>query len=257
ERELFKLLFSTYNKNQLALFAKISQMESVPDMLLQTTDLKDFSSMFDFYENNIDLVDSIDNSEEIKRLANQIEISSKVKALLKLVDSINNEGKTMIVWCIFIKSMTTIKRYLDKMGINAAIISGDVDQQSRNKIINDFKNKEIEVLITNPHTLAESVSLHQTCHDAIYFEYSFNLVHLLQSKDRIHRLGLRENDYTQYYYLQQHYEFDQGDYSLGEKVYERLSEKEQLMLEAIDNDKLEILPTDDEDLDFFFKNVFH
>ena len=29
------------------------------------------------------------------------------------------------------------------------------------------------------------------------------------------------------------------------------------MLEAIDNDKLEILPTDDEDLDFFFKNVFH
>jgi len=257
ERELFKLLFSTYNKNQLALFAKISQMESVPDMLLQTTDLKDFSSMFDFYENNIDLVDSIDNSEEIKRLANQIKISSKVKALLKLVDSINNEGKTMIVWCIFIKSMTTIKRYLDKMGINAAIISGDVDQQSRNKIINDFKNKEIEVLITNPHTLAESVSLHQTCHDAIYFEYSFNLVHLLQSKDRIHRLGLRENDYTQYYYLQQHYEIDQGDYSLGEKVYERLSEKEQLMLEAIDNDKLEILPTDDEDLDFFFKNVFH
>lgn len=257
EKELFKLLFSTYKKNQFALFAKISQMESVPEMLLQTTDLKDFSNMFDFYENDIDLVEYQDNTQDIERLVNQIDISSKLKELLKLVNSINNEGKTMIVWCIFIKSMTTIKGYLDKMGINAAIISGDVDQESRNEIIKNFKNKEIDVLITNPHTLAESVSLHKTCHDAIYFEYSFNLVHLLQSKDRIHRLGLKDDDYTQYYYLQQYYEFGQGEYSLGEKVYERLAEKEQVMLEAIDNDKLEILPTDDEDLDFFFKNVFH
>ncbi|MDW8566856.1 DEAD/DEAH box helicase [Staphylococcus shinii] len=257
EKELFKLLFSTYKKNQFALFAKISQMESVPEMLLQTTDLKDFSNMFDFYENDIDLIEYQDNSQDIERLVNQIDISSKLKTLLKLVDSINNEAKTMIVWCIFIKSMTTIKRYLDKMGIKAAIISGDVDQQNRNEIIKGFKNKEIDVLITNPHTLAESVSLHKTCHDAIYFEYSFNLVHLLQSKDRIHRLGLKDDDYTQYYYLQQYYELDQGEYSLGEKVYERLTEKEQVMLEAIDNDKLEILPTDDEDLDFFFKNVFH
>ncbi|MFP5164437.1 DEAD/DEAH box helicase [Staphylococcus equorum] len=257
EKELFKLLFSTYKKNQFALFAKISQMESVPEMLLQTTDLKDFSNMFDFYENDIDLVEYQDNSQDIERLVNQIDISSKLKELLKLVNSINNEGKTMIVWCIFIKSMTTIKGYLDKMGINASIISGDVDQESRNEIIKNFKNKEIDVLITNPHTLAESVSLHKTCHDAIYFEYSFNLVHLLQSKDRIHRLGLKDDDYTQYYYLQQYYEFGQGQYSLGQKVYERLAEKEQLMLEAIDNDKLEILPTDDEDLDFFFKNIFH
>lgn len=257
EKELFKLLFSTYKKNQFALFAKISQMESVPEMLLKTTDLSDFSDMFDFYENDINLVEQKNNSEDIERLVKQIDISSKLKELLKLVNSINNEGKTMIVWCIFIKSMITIKGYLDNMGINAAIISGDVDQQSRNEILKNFKNKEIDVLITNPHTLAESVSLHKTCHDAIYFEYSFNLVHLLQSKDRIHRLGLKDDDYTQYYYLQQYYKFGQGQYSLGEKVYERLADKEQLMLEAIDNDKLEILPTDDEDLDFFFKNVFH
>lgn len=57
------------------------------------------------------------------------------------------------------------------------------------------------ILITNPHTLAESVSLHKKCHDAIYLEYSFNLTHMIQSRDRIHRLGLLENQYTQYYYL--------------------------------------------------------
>lgn len=31
---------------------------------------------------------------------------------------------------------------------------------------------KIQVLLTTPHTLAESVSLHSVCHDAIYFEYS-------------------------------------------------------------------------------------
>ncbi|MCG7338854.1 DEAD/DEAH box helicase [Staphylococcus sp. ACRSN] len=257
EEELFRLLFSKFKNNQLALFAKIAQMESVPEMLLNTTNLKEFTSMFDFYENDIDLIEQKDNSKEIEKLVNKIEISSKLKELLKLVESLYNENKTVIIWCIFIKSMRTIKKHLDEMHINSDIISGDVDHQNRKNIINNFKKKNIKVLITNPHTLAESVSLHKTCHDAIYFEYSFNLVHLLQSKDRIHRLGLKDKDYTQYYYMQQVYKFNQGNYSLGERIYERLSDKERLMLEAIDNDKLEILPTDDEDLDFFFKNVFN
>lgn len=257
EEELFRLLFSKFKNNQLALFAKIAQMESVPEMLLNTTNLEEFTSMFDFYENDIDLIEQKDNSKEIENLVNKIEISSKLKELLKLVESLYNENKTVIIWCIFIKSMRTIKNHLDQMHINSDIISGDVDHQNRKNIINNFKKKNIKVLITNPHTLAESVSLHKACHDAIYFEYSFNLVHLLQSKDRIHRLGLKDTDYTQYYYMQQVYKFNQGNYSLGERVYERLSDKERLMLEAIDNDKLEILPTDDEDLDFFFKNVFN
>ena len=63
-------------------------MESVPEMLLKTTDLSDFSDMFDLYENDINLVEQQDNSEDIVRLVKQIYISSKLKELLKLVDSI-------------------------------------------------------------------------------------------------------------------------------------------------------------------------
>ena len=48
---------------------------------------------------------------------------------------------------------------------------------------------------------------------------------------------------------------EQGNYSLGERIYKRLSEKEQLMLDAIDNHELEILPTEDEDLEFFFTHL--
>ncbi|WP_240624907.1 DEAD/DEAH box helicase [Staphylococcus debuckii] len=255
EQELFKILLSKYKNSALALFAKISQMESVPKMLLEELDLNDFSKILDIAVSHEDFVDYKDFSEDVNYLVEKIKMTSKMRAALELVDRLTRENKTVILWCIFVKTMDKFKKLLSNMGIKAEIIAGRVEPYERKRIIDKFKNKEIDVLITNPHTLAESVSLHQTCHDAIYFEYSYNLVHLLQSKDRIHRLGLKENDYTQYYYLQQFYPMQQGDYSLGERVYNRLSDKEQLMLDAIDNHELEILPTEDEDLKFFFENV--
>lgn len=256
EEDLLKILLSKYKSNMLALFAKISQMESVPSMLLENLDLKDFSRVLDVSVSEEELIEYQDFSEEIEDLVSKIRITSKMKALIQLVTQITSQSKTVIIWCIFVKSMNRIKHLLNDLDISAEIISGSVETEERNKIIQKFKNKEIDVLITNPHTLAESVSLHHTCHDAIYFEYSYNLVHLLQSKDRIHRLGLEENQYTQYYYLQQFYQMKNGSYSLDERVYNRLNEKERLMLEAIDNHELEILPTEDEDLQFFFNNVF-
>lgn len=255
EQKLFDIILSKYKSNQLALFAKIMQLESSPSLLLETLDLKEFEDMLDLSANHEDFVEYQDYSKDIEDLVDKIERPSKMNALLQLVDQIVSESKTAIVWCIFIRTMYKLKSDLNKMGIRAEVISGSVSQEERSEIINKFKSKEIDILITNPHTLAESVSLHQTCHDAIYFEYSYNLVHLLQSKDRIHRLGLDPNDYTQYYYLQQSYPMEQGNYSLGERIYKRLSEKEQLMLDAIDKHELEILPTEDEDLEFFFKMV--
>lgn len=255
EQKLFDIILSKYKSNQLALFAKIMQLESSPSLLLETLDLKEFEDMLDLSANHEDFVEYQDYSKDIEDLVDKIERPSKMNALLQLVDQIVSESKTAIVWCIFIRTMYKLKSDLNKMGIRAEVISGSVSQEERSEIINKFKSKEIDILITNPHTLAESVSLHQTCHDAIYFEYSYNLVHLLQSKDRIHRLGLDPNDYTQYYYLQQSYPMEQGNYSLGERIYKRLSEKEQLMLDAIDKHELEILPTENEDLAFFFAQV--
>lgn len=112
------------------------------------------------------------------------------------------------------------------------------------------------MLITNPHTLAESVSLHTVCHDAIYYEYSYNLVHLLQSKDRIHRLGLPSEQYTQYYFLQNVFENNEGEpFSMDKNVYNRLKDKEQTMLNAIDNHELEPIYSLEEDLNVIFKQL--
>lgn len=98
-------------------------------------------------------------------------------------------------------------------------------------------------MITNPHTLAESVSLHDTCHDAVYFEYSFNLTHMLQSRDRINRLGLPENQYTQYYYLVLK-SINPDEDSIDLKTYNRLEEKKDIMLKSIEGELVESINFD-------------
>src|SRR5699024_7120464 len=111
-------------------------------------------------------------------------------------------------------------------------------------LIDDFRSGDAQVLISNPATLGESISLHQTVHDAIYFEYNFNLTFMLQSRDRIHRLGLDTNQYTRYYYLTIEGSKAQGCY-IDQLVYKRLKEKEEVMMNAIEGNMLLPEVTDD------------
>jgi SNF2 family DNA or RNA helicase len=52
------------------------------------------------------------------------------------------------------------------------------------------------VLISNPQTLGEGVSLHQVCHNEIFVDRSYNAGLYLQAVDRIHRLGLAPDQKT-------------------------------------------------------------
>lgn len=153
------------------------------------------------------------------------------------------------------KTIRNLAAVLSAEGLKVKCVYGEVELNERQSIINDFKQGKFDVLITNPNTLAESVSLHTVCHDAVYFEYSFNLVHLLQSKDRIHRLGLAQDQYTQFYFFEEMYPIPDGHYSMGEQIYERLMAKERIMLQAIENDELEEMPTTEEELDLIFNQL--
>lgn len=253
ENRLFEIIYNKHRKSSFELFIRMLQFESDPSMLLKKIDVKEYKNILEYTNENVDDIEYVDYSNEIKPLIKQIGVTSKTKMTVDLVKKLVSEGKTVLLWCIFRKSMDNFKSLLDEAGISAEVISGSVDSMDREDIIERFKSKETKVLITNPHTLAESVSLHKSCHDAIYFEYSFNLVHLLQSKDRIHRLGLNEDDYTQYYFMQNNFVSPDGDFSLDKRIYERLMQKEQLMIDAIENHKLEIMPTEDEDLEWMFE----
>lgn len=254
ENRLLRILQMKYRKNKLALLVRILQMESNPRLLLQALDLADFSYLLDDYA-EISEIDYADYSDEVKELIATCGRTTKFERCVEQAFSLVKQKKPVIIWCMFVNSIQNLAEELEKRGVRTCCIYGEVPLEERQQLLADFRSGKIQVLLTNPHTLAESVSLHSVCHDAIYFEYSYNLVHLLQSKDRIHRLGLPNEQYTQYYYHQLFYQTEDGSWSLGEAVYDRLKEKEQIMLDAIDNHILEAMPTSDEDLALIFAKL--
>lgn len=69
------------------------------------------------------------------------------------------------------------------------------------KIIDELsQTRNHNVLISNLKTLSEFVSLHHNCNDTKYLYLSYNLTHIIQSRDRIHILNQGKNTKTKYYY---------------------------------------------------------
>ncbi|WP_080926869.1 DEAD/DEAH box helicase [Ligilactobacillus ruminis] len=156
---------------------------------------------------------------------------------INLITDLVAEGKKVLVWGMFVGTMHKIKRCLEEKGLKTILVYGETPKKDREGLINEFRDGSAQVLISNPNTLGESISLHQTVHDAVYFEYNFNLTFMLQSRDRINRLGLPDDQYTRYHYL-----MTEGDSAhqgfIDEKVYRRLKEKEQVMMDAIEGPML-------------------
>lgn len=255
ENELFHILCMKYAKNKLALMVRLLQLESNPSMLLKALNLSDFSDILDI-SGEIEDIDYVNYSENVKDLIDSISQTTKFRRCVCTSEKLYDEKKPHIIWCIFVDSINRIAASLKRKGMQVGCIYGETTMDDRQLILDAFRDGKLDVLITNPHTLAESVSLHKSCHDAIYFEYSYNLVHLLQSKDRIHRLGLPDGQYTQYYFMQEFFISRDGEpYSLDERILTRLQEKEQIMLNAIENNELETVTTTQEDLDLIFNGL--
>lgn len=143
-----------------------------------------------------------------------------------------NKNQKVIIWTIFIDNAITLKEYLLKNNIDSRLLIGSVKQSEKEKIIQDFnnpKNNDFSVVIANPFTVAESISLHKGCHNAIYFERDYNASYYLQSRDRIHRVGLSNDILTRYFFIL-------SDDSVDEIIDDKIDLKVQRMLEIIDAD---------------------
>lgn len=159
---------------------------------------------------------------------------------IEIIEQLVDDGKKVLVWGIFVGTLKKITNTLINKGINTILVYGGTPTLDRVELINEFKSGKTQVLVSNPQTLGEAISLHKEVHDAVYFEYNFNLTFMLQSRDRIHRLGLTDKDYTQYYYVQTKDEkitSTEPGY-IDQKIYSRLKDKEKIMYEALDGKDL-------------------
>ncbi|WP_374491629.1 DEAD/DEAH box helicase [Streptomyces sp. ICN903] len=115
------------------------------------------------------------------------ELSPKYEEAVRIVARNANAGRKTLVWTTFVRSLTTLEQLLAPH--NPATVHGGTED--REEQIRRFReDQDCMVLISNPATLGEGISLHQVCHDALYIDRDFMAGRFLQSLDRIHRLGL-------------------------------------------------------------------
>ncbi len=172
------------------------------------------------------------------------EIPRKFSEILTLLQSkILPENEKVIIWTIFIQNAKELQTFLLKNNIKSKLLIGEIEQQERERTIAKFnipENLEFQVVIANPFAVAESISLHMGCHNAIYMERDYNCSNFLQSKDRIHRVGLPKDQVTNYYYII-------SKDSIDEIIDSRLREKIERMEKIIDDDIPLFMRIDDQD----------
>jgi hypothetical protein len=128
------------------------------------------------------------------------EMPSKYKWLYEFIKKSSKKNKKTIVWTNFVGNLKSLNRILKIF--DPALVYGGVSGDDRKEQISKFRNDEnCHVLITNPQTLGEGISLHRECNQAVYIDRTFNAVHYLQSLDRIHRLGLSKDTITNIFVL--------------------------------------------------------
>lgn len=168
------------------------------------------------------------------------EIPAKIIYLLEFIKKRQSENKKVLIWSNFIGTLDLINETLEKSGIKSEIICGRTPieqdlsikkEKTREKIRERFLdiNSGLDVLIANPAALAESVSLHTSCHTAVYYDLSYNCAQYLQSLDRIHRVGGSEKTNTHYYFLQYKDTIDQD-------ILKNLKQKTKKMMDVIEDD---------------------
>lgn len=153
------------------------------------------------------------------------EMSPKYQEALAIVAQNAATGRKTLVWSTFIRSLNTLRSILGEFQ-PAMVHGGTEDRQAE---IDRFRNDDdCMVLLSNPATLGEGISLHHDCHDAVYVDRDFAAGRFLQSLDRIHRLGLAPGTDTRITVLA-------SEGTIDEVVDQRLGDKLQFMGRILDD----------------------
>lgn len=170
------------------------------------------------------------------------EMPEKYLWLRTYLESHRKDGRKVLVWSSFVGNLLALNRVLKNL--NPALIHGGLTSEERISELNKFRtDPTCLVLITNPQTLGEGISLHHDCHEAVFVDRTFNAGQYLQALDRIHRLGLGAGINTRTLILE-------SEESIDSVVGERLDLKISRLARMLDDASLvQMSLPDDENTD--------
>ena len=218
QAEVYELVESHFRKRVEGLGAWRDKVERLrrgrPIRLLQAASNPDLLNRHDsyFFLPRIE----VPNATLMDRLAmyRATDVPAKSLKALELVRGIVEEGGKVVCWSNFVPNLDHFASLVREglsvptYQIDGRIPAGDEtvddaqnehaknpgDEDTREQIIDRFLNVlGPAVLVTNPASCSESISLHTSCHNAVYLDRTYDCALFLQSIDRIHRLGLPDN----------------------------------------------------------------
>ncbi|MFI8363972.1 DEAD/DEAH box helicase [Streptomyces sp. NPDC085612] len=155
----------------------------------------------------------------------QHEIPPKYREVRDIVSRNAAAGRKTLVWSTFVRNITSLEVLL--ADYRPAVVHGGTPDREE-QIARFREDPDCFVLLSNPATLGEGISLHRDCHDAVYMDRDFMAGRFLQSLDRIHRLGLAPDAETRVTVLV-------SDGTIDEVVGLRLAEKLEFMGGILDD----------------------
>ena len=171
--------------------------------------------------------------------------SPKIDFACKKAIELASDNKKTLIWTNFTQNIDIIQNKL--IDLNPTFIDGRVkvaeneeqkksDVMTREYRIEKFLNSDdCFVMIANPAAASESISLHMKCKHAIYVDKTYNAGQYLQSRDRIHRLGLNKTDIVEFIEPYHPGTFD-------ERIKDALNDKIDIMEEILNDNSIQVPP---------------
>jgi len=126
------------------------------------------------------------------------ELPAKFSVLDSLLERLTEQGRKVIVWSFFKKSIDEVVQRYAKY--NPVRVDGSVSSEDRREAVTRFQtDPNVLLFVGNPAAAGAGITLHAS-HDAVYISYSNQAAHYLQSLDRIHRRG-QISEEVNYYLL--------------------------------------------------------
>tara|TARA_Y100000816_G_scaffold286146_1_gene266822 strand:- start:4017 stop:5918 length:1902 start_codon:yes stop_codon:yes gene_type:complete len=175
----------------------------------------------------------------LENLLKEGAVSNKMQKAIDLTSRLIQEDEKVILWCYFVNSIKVLNDAIIKqLGINPLLLFGSSEMTTADVIKNFNTNKDFPVLIANLESGGEGISLHKQCRNAIYVSRTFKAGQYLQSRDRIHRVGMPLDKDVNYYFLESVYPDDYIVPNIDKKISENLRKKLILQSEVVEDEEV-------------------
>jgi superfamily II DNA or RNA helicase len=187
--------------------------------------------------------------EVLKGIINEGPASSKIKKAITITNDLIEKNEKVIVWTNWRRANIEFINSLES-GLAKQLVGGMTNEERRG-VVEEFKKGELNVLVANPSVAGEGISLHDVCKNAIYINRSFNAIEYLQSRDRIHRIGIKES--PKIYLLQSI--APKGPFDIESHLSDNLNRKIQLMYKLFEDPELKELQLLEDEIKTYIKDT--